>query len=238
MGGRPQRPVRTRYRDECGTARGGWPNFVPCCQLSKGEAFFDEATECPIATYKARGDRISFVANLAFNWTNLRRTAASERQVALVVANYPNKDGRLANGVGLDTPASAIYVLRHMQQAGYDVQDLPVDSADLMAQVMAGPTNWLTDRADRIGGETLSLAHYLEQYQSLPYALRTRIEERWGGPRADPFFEPNTATAEGGFKLSILRFGNVTLGCNRHVAITLIPLKPIIRQTLCHRTTI
>ena len=178
----------------------------------KGEAFFDEATECPIATYKARGDRISFVANLAFNWTNLRRTAASERQVALVVANYPNKDGRLANGVGLDTPASAIYVLRHMQQAGYDVQDLPVDSADLMAQVMAGPTNWLTDRADRIGGETLSLAHYLEQYQSLPYALRTRIEERWGGPRADPFFEPDTTTAEGGFKLSILRFGNVTIG--------------------------
>jgi cobaltochelatase CobN len=178
----------------------------------KGEAFFDEATECPIATYKARGDRISFVANLAFNWTNLRRTAASERQVALVVANYPNKDGRLANGVGLDTPASAIYVLRHMQQAGYDVQDLPVDSADLMAQVMAGPTNWLTNRADRIGGETLSLAHYLEQYQSLPYALRTRIEERWGGPRADPFFEPDTTTAEGGFKLSILRFGNVTIG--------------------------
>jgi cobaltochelatase CobN len=178
----------------------------------KGEAFFDEATECPIATYKARGDRISFVATLASNWANLRRTAASERQVALVLANYPNKDGRLANGVGLDTPASAVYALRLLQEAGYDVQALPVNSADLMAQVMAGPTNWLTDRADRNGGETLLLADYLEQYQALPYALRARIEERWGDPRVDPFFEKNTAKAEGGFKLSILRFGNVTLG--------------------------
>ena len=31
----------------------------------KGEAFFDEATECPIATYKALGDRVQFVAELA-----------------------------------------------------------------------------------------------------------------------------------------------------------------------------
>ena len=178
----------------------------------KGEAFFDVATECPIATYKARGDRISFVATLVSNWANLRRTSASKRQVALVLANYPNKDGRLANGVGLDTPASAVHVLKLLQEAGYDVQGLPLDSADLMAKILAGPTNWLTDRADRSGGETLSLANYLTQYQALPYALRTRIEERWGDPRADPFFEPDTTTVEGGFKLSILRFGNVTLG--------------------------
>ena len=157
----------------------------------KGEAFFDEATECPIATYKARGDRISFVATLASNWAKLRRTAASERQVALVLANYPNKDGRLANGVGLDTPASAVYVIRLLQEAGYDVEALPADSADLMARIMAGPTNWLTDRAERSGGETLPLVDYLAQYQALPYALRARIEERWGDPRVDPFFEPN-----------------------------------------------
>ena len=58
----------------------------------------------------------------------------------------------------------------------------------------------------------MSLAHYLKQYQALPYALRARIEARWGDPRVDPFFEPGTTTAEGGFKLSIMRFGNVTLG--------------------------
>jgi cobaltochelatase CobN len=174
----------------------------------KGEAFFDAATECPIATYKARGDRVSFVAALAANWAQLRRAAPAQRQVALILANYPNKDGRLANGVGLDTPASAVHALALLQQAGYGAENAPVTSAELMAQIMAGPTNWLTDRATRTGGVLLPIADYIAHYQILPYGLRARLEERWGAPESDPFFDPK----EGGFKLSILRFGNVTLG--------------------------
>ena len=38
-------------------------------------------------------------------WARLRATPAAERRVALVLANYPNRDGRIGNGVGLDTPA-------------------------------------------------------------------------------------------------------------------------------------
>ena len=174
----------------------------------KGEAFFDEATECPIATYKARGDRVTFVAALAANWASLRRTAPAQRQVALILANYPNKDGRLANGVGLDTPASAVHALALLQQAGYDVKNAPETSAELMEQIMAGPTNWLTDRATRTGGVLLPIADYMAHYQTLPYELRAQLEERWGAPESDPFFDPN----DGGFKLSILRFGKVTLG--------------------------
>ena len=174
----------------------------------KGEAFFDEATECPIATYKARGDRVTFVAALAANWASLRRTAPAQRQVALILANYPNKDGRLANGVGLDTPASAVHALALLQQAGYDVKNAPETSAELMEQIMAGPTNWLTDRATRTGGVLLPIADYMAHYQTLPYELRAQLEERWGAPESDPFFDPK----DGGFKLSILHFGKVTLG--------------------------
>ena len=174
----------------------------------KGEAFFDEATECPIATYRARGDRVTFVAALAANWASLRRTAPAQRQVALILANYPNKDGRLANGVGLDTPASAVHALALLQQAGYGVKNAPETSAELMEQIMAGPTNWLTDRATRTGGVLLPIADYMAHYQTLPYELRAQLEERWGAPESDPFFDPK----DGGFKLSILRFGKVTLG--------------------------
>ena len=84
----------------------------------KGEAYFDEATECPIAAYRARGDRISFVAELTANWAKLRRENAGNRKVALILANYPNKDGRLANGVGLDTPESTIHVLKPASGCG------------------------------------------------------------------------------------------------------------------------
>ncbi|MEM7472455.1 MAG: cobaltochelatase subunit CobN [Pseudomonadota bacterium] len=171
----------------------------------KGEAFFDAATECPIATYRARGDRITFVAKLAANWARLRRRPAMDRKVALILANYPNKDGRLANGVGLDTPASTVHTLALLKDAGYQTVP-PADGKALMDQIMAGPTNWLTDRADTAGGETLSLEAYNAAYSELPYAVRERIEDRWGPADQDPFVN------DAGFKLSIHRFGDAVVG--------------------------
>lgn len=172
----------------------------------KGQAFFDAETQCPIASYRARGDRISFVADLAANWASLRRTPASDRQIALVLANYPNKDGRLANGVGLDTPAAVVHVLGLMAAQGYRVTTPPADSDALMAQILAGPTNWLPDRAERSGGVRLSMAQYRGAYGQLPLEVRQSIEDRWGAPEEDPFAGPD------GFALSVLRFGNVTVG--------------------------
>ena len=64
-------------------------------------------------------DRVAFVAELAAAWARLRATPPAERRIALVLANYPNRDGRIGNGVGLDTPAGAVEVLRALQQAGY-----------------------------------------------------------------------------------------------------------------------
>jgi len=177
----------------------------------KGEAFFDEATECPIATYRAQGDRVEFVAELARNWARLRHTPAPERRVALILANYPNKDGRLANGVGLDTPAATIHTLALLAEAGYRITDAPADSDALMQAVMAGPTNWLTDRAVRQGGVTLSMAEYQIDYGQLPWKLREAIDARWGRPEADPFYTPGELDC-GHFSLSVLEFGNVVVG--------------------------
>ena len=184
----------------------------------KGEAFFDEATQCPIATYQARGDRIDFVTQLTKNWANLRRTPANTKKTALVLANYPNKDGRLANGVGLDTPAATVHVLNLLKTEGHRVKP-PADSAALMAQIMAGPTNWLTDRADREGGETLSLDLYIRYFEALPWEVKEQITTRWGAPEKDPFLRPiklppeaPAEAANTGFALSIHRFGNAVVG--------------------------
>ena len=181
----------------------------------KGEAFFDEATECAIATYQARGDRITFVAKLAANWAKLRRTAPNDRKVALILANYPNKDGRLANGVGLDTPAATVHVLNLLSENGYTTA-APKDSKSLMDQIMSGPTNWLTDRTETKGGETLNIETYKSTYLALPLEVRQRIEDQWGLPEQDPFFLPKILKPDGstcaGFKLSIHRFGNAVVG--------------------------
>ncbi|MBV1867989.1 MAG: cobaltochelatase subunit CobN [Marinosulfonomonas sp.] len=177
----------------------------------KGEAYFDEATQCPIATYRANGNRVDFVAELAANWASLRAKPAEGRRVALVLANYPNKDGRLANGVGLDTPAATIHCLNLLKSTGYKVLNPPDSSDALMQQILAGPTNWLTDRAARAGGVDLSLADYHIAYAQLPYDVRQKIETRWGTPEQDPFFEPGEVDC-GRFKLSVLHYGNVVVG--------------------------
>jgi cobaltochelatase CobN len=184
----------------------------------KGEAFFDDATECPIATYQARGDRVDFVTQLVKGWTKLRSTPDVQKKTALVLANYPNKDGRLANGVGLDTPAATVHVMDLLNARGHDVIP-PADSATLMAQIMAGPTNWLTDRADKDGGEFLPLDVYTSYFDALPWDVKEQITTRWGTPDQDPFLflnklppEASTAAPQSGFALSIHRFGNVVVG--------------------------
>ncbi len=81
----------------------------------------DPETEADLVGYKPVADRIAFVAELARNWTRLKAKPPVERRVAIILANYPNKDGRIGNGVGLDTPASAVAILKALNAAGYRV---------------------------------------------------------------------------------------------------------------------
>ncbi len=183
----------------------------------KGEAFLDEATECPIAAYRARDDRIEFVAQLAENWTRLRRCRPENRRVALILANYPDRDGRLANGVGLDTPAATVGVLKALAEHGYHVRDAPADSDALMRNIQAGPTNALDGRASRNGGQDLPVDVYRKHYSRLPPEVRERMESRWDAPEADPFFvagDPPSGNPDGNgsFRLPILEYGNVVVG--------------------------
>ena len=76
--------------------------------LAKGPFGRDLETEADLVGYRPVADRVAFVADLARNWARLHAKPPAERRVAIVLANYPNKDGRIGNGVGLDTRASAI----------------------------------------------------------------------------------------------------------------------------------
>jgi len=70
----------------------------------------DPETEADLVGYRPVADRIAVVADLARNWARLRAKRAGERRIALILANYPNRDGRIGNGVGLDTPASSVAI--------------------------------------------------------------------------------------------------------------------------------
>ncbi len=176
----------------------------------KGLARRDPLTETSVVAYEPVADRIRFVASLAANWVRLRETPAAARKVALVLANYPNRDGRIGNGVGLDTPASAIVVLNALRAAGYGVGECPQTGAALIASLTAGPTNDLRAFASRTVNETLSLAEYELAFAALPAATRATVTERWGPPQGDPWFLAG-ATDCGRFAVPARVFGTVAV---------------------------
>ena len=184
----------------------------------KSEARFDALTECPIVAYAPRADRVAFTADLARAWIDLAETPAGERRVAIVLANYPNRDGRLGNGVGLDTPAGTIELLHALAAAGYRIGGIPPSGNALIEAIAAGPTN--AGVAGREIRERLALDDYLAFFAALPGAVRGAVRERWGEPEGDPFFleaAEGTGASAGAvpgaaFAIPAIRFGNVTVG--------------------------
>ena len=176
----------------------------------KGFKRRDAATESDIVGYEPAHDRVRFVAELAAAWARLRRKPAGERRVAIVLANYPNRDGRIGNGVGLDTPASVAGALATLSAAGYRVEGAPGDGATLMTQLLAGPTNDHRRRDGADGEAQLSLIDYSAFFATLPAAVREKIATRWGSPERDPMFRPGALDC-GAFRLPIVRYGNVVV---------------------------
>ncbi|MCM1983874.1 cobaltochelatase subunit CobN [Lyngbya confervoides] len=168
----------------------------------KGVEHFTQGLETAVVTYQPVSDRIEFVAALAKGWGKLRQTPVDQKRVALVLANYPNRDGRLANGVGLDTPTSCVRILQALDQAGYFLSSVPADSEALMQALTAGITNDPEGRDWRPVHQSLSQQDYLAYFSQLPEAVQRGICDRWGAP--DP--------AAIGFPIAGLNLGHVFVG--------------------------
>lgn len=179
--------------------------------LSFKAATRDDATQCDIARHAPVAERVHFVAELSVRWARLRHTPPAERRIGMVLANYPNRDGRLGNGVGLDTPAGTVEVLRALAAAGYAVRDLPADGNALVEALQAGPTNDWRALATREVRETLALPDYFLFFNTLPDSVQTAVRQRWGAPEADPFFRKGELSC-GEFVLPMMRLGAVAIG--------------------------
>ncbi|MEO1209183.1 MAG: cobaltochelatase subunit CobN [Cyanobacteria bacterium J06638_20] len=142
----------------------------------------DDRLQTDVVGYRAVGDRIQWIADLARNWATLRCTPPCDRRIALILANYPTRDGRLANGVGLDTPASCVALLHTLQHAGYTLDDLPIDGDDLIQRLTASRTNDPESHL-RSAHQALPFATYEAWFNTLPEQAQQAIEDRWGSPK-------------------------------------------------------
>ncbi|MGB3692004.1 MAG: cobaltochelatase subunit CobN [Spirulinaceae cyanobacterium] len=138
-----------------------------------------EKLETDVVIYEPVKDRVDFVADLARNWLKLKQTPITERKIALILANYPNKDGRLANGVGLDTPASCLEILQALQKEGYEVTDIPSNGDELISRLTSGVTNDPESKELRPCLQSLSLQEYQQYFATLPEKVQTEIRDRW-----------------------------------------------------------
>lgn len=168
--------------------------------------------------YRPDPERLAWVAQLCSRWIDLRRTPAEQRRIALVLANYPTRNSRLANGVGLDTPASSALILQWLRAAGYSLHQeasdpdddaLPSDGDALISALLAGRSN--DPESDHLAPLAhLPLSIYGQWFATLPATARNRIQERWGAPQTDPSLEITT-TGEPGFAIRGLQFGHVAV---------------------------
>lgn len=174
----------------------------------KGLARRCEHTEIDLVGYQAEPGRIAFVAELARRWCVLRERPHPAKRVALILANYPNDDGRIGNGVGLDTPASTAAILAALHAAGYDLGEAgpPPDGDTLVRALTQGVTNDLAENDARPAGQSLALADYLADFERLPAASREAVNALWGAPQDDPMVRG------GRFMVPGLRLGGVFVG--------------------------
>ncbi|MEB3184661.1 MAG: cobaltochelatase subunit CobN [Cyanobacteriota bacterium] len=177
--------------------------FKECDQVS-------ERLVSALPRYVPDRERLAWIAQLTANWIHLRRTPAPQRRVALVLANYPNRNSRIANGVGLDTPASTALMLAWLQQAGYGTgAGLPADGQQLIEALLAVRSND-PESGHRPPLDHLPLTCYLQWYATLPCEGRERLEAVWGPPAMDQGLEPDP-DGRPAFPVRGLRFGHVAL---------------------------
>ncbi|POA18212.1 cobaltochelatase subunit CobN [Pseudomonas sp. FW300-N1A1] len=173
----------------------------------KDLAWRSERSQSDVVCYRAQPERMDFVAELARRWVELGRVANEHKRIALILANYPTRDGRIGNGVGLDTPAAALNILRALHAEGYPLPaDLPHSGTELIQQLLGGVSNDLETIDLRPCQQSLALDDYHAMFNALPEANRNAVLERWGPPQSDPMFRSGRMMVAG------LRFGLTFVG--------------------------
>ena len=181
---------------------------------------FKEVDADGLPHYVADAERCQRVARIAVNHARLRHTPPAERRLALVLSAYPTKHSRVGNAVGLDTPVSAVRLLRRLRDQGYDLgapgevpgldlaDDTEAGNALIHSLIAAGGQDeeWLTAGQLTDAHVRITPEQYRRWTSQLPADLMSDVEEAWG-PAPGRLF----VNDDGEIVLATIRAGNVVL---------------------------
>jgi cobaltochelatase CobN len=187
---------------------------------------FKEIDADGLPRYVADRERAARVARIAVKHARLRHIANADKRLALVLSAYPTKHARIGNAVGLDTPVSAIRMLRRLRDEGYDLgapEDLPwldleddTEAGDALIHslIAAGGQDeeWLTSAHLSDAHVRITKADYDAWTADLPAELRDAMVEKWGESPGSLFVnDPSTGSGHGELVLATLQAGNVVI---------------------------
>jgi cobaltochelatase CobN len=169
----------------------------------------DEALGTALLRYIPQPDRVHLVARLALNWARLRRKPNREKRLALILTNYPSKNARIGNAVGLDTPASVINILRALQREGYRVENIPENGNTLIEELIARGSNdrdFLPQAQGHEAAGCVEEARYAAWFAALPAKTQGELRQQWGEPPGEVLRTNGTLAIPG------LQLGNIFVG--------------------------
>ncbi|TKT76699.1 cobaltochelatase subunit CobN [Aquamicrobium sp. LC103] len=152
----------------------------------KAESEVDRALGFRGQTNASEADRVEQVADRVVALVALQRSPRAERNIAILMPDYPGAPGRAGYAVGLDVPASVIAMLYDLREADYGIENVPETPRALLR---------LLER----GEEGISASAYHERFGELPDSAKAAVTDAWGELPA------------GEFRFRAARFGKVTV---------------------------
>ncbi len=177
---------------------------IPCA--FKETVSINENICCETSNYKFDQKGINWLVQLVSNYIKLKKLKNKDKKIAVVISNYPVKNSRIGNGVGLNTPNSIINILNWFKDEGYEISDvdLPNSSRELMSMLIKKRTNDPLSMNNQ-PLDYLSLSDYELYWNKIPKSSRNKIIKRWEVPSNSIDLEKK------GFAISGLKFGNICL---------------------------
>lgn len=129
-------------------------------------------------------ERVTAVAARVAAWHGLAGRPAQEKQIAIVLSNYPGRSHQLAHAVGLDALASVEALLADLAAADFDVETVGTLGDALLRETL-----------------TWSVADYRAALSSLPPQVQDDLTRAWGVPEND------ADCRDGAFHFAAIRCG-------------------------------
>jgi magnesium chelatase subunit H len=181
-------------------------------------------------------------------WVSLRRKPVGERKLAVILYGFPPGYGAVGTAALLNVPQSLLRLLHELQDAGYDVGELPADGETLLEWVKAadeaipgqisGASYAQVPGASSVNHprDTTTGTLYLNSPTTIPvrqldrwlnYIQRRRMENQWGD-----FARTGIKTFDEDFLLGGVQLGNVWIGVQPPLGIAGDPMRLMFERDL------